>query len=72
MGKKYRIDEGSAAVITALSALLNADIAAMVAENQQRKAACSSPAYTEDSFVSAIKPLKDCMKSLEINEGELP
>ena len=66
MSKKYNIDEGSFAVIMAKSALLNADIAAMVAENQQRQAEGNSPAYTEDSFVAAMRPLKSYMKLLEV------
>lgn len=48
-------DELKAAFLNAQTALLNAEIQGMVAENQHRMACGNSVAYGEEAFDAAIK-----------------
>ena len=55
MSQIYHTDEIRAAVLMARAACLNAEIAGMVAENQQRVHQGQSMAYGEDNFTAAIE-----------------
>lgn len=65
MGKKYQVYEDDAAVLMAMSALLNAEIAGMKALNHERKVNGMSLAYPETDFYTVSRPLNDFLKSLE-------
>lgn len=70
MKGKYDIDEGHAAIIFGLSALLNAEVAGMTAINMQRAALGNSMAYDEVAFYQVMQPLQDYLKSCEALAGE--